>query len=188
MAVLLGSCGQGSQQSPWGQITKLQRENTELKLQADQLAQENKTLTQQVETLSALDKELRTEAISTLEGITISKRTKLFDKDEDGIYETLVVIVVPFDDAGDRVKAAGQVEVQLWNLEGQPGVARLGKWTVSPEQLKTKWMGMLLTAYYRFEFDVAGLITEDTKELTVKVVFTEYIKGKIFRAQHVIKP
>ena len=188
IAVFLCGCGQESDQSLWSQIAELGREKTELKLQVEGLEQENKTLGEQIETLSAVDKYLRKEAISTLERIAISKRTKLFDKDGDGIFETLVVIVVPFDDAGDKVKVAGEVEVQLWDLDMLPDNARLAKWTVEAEELKTRWMGMMLTDYYRFEFDVAGLIKEEAKELTVKVIFTEYIKGKIFRAQHVVKP
>jgi hypothetical protein len=187
ISVLLCGCGQNADSSLWSTITELGREKTELKAQVEGLEQENKTLTEQVETLSAVDKYLREEAISTLERIVISKRTKLFDKDEDGIFETLVVIIVPFDDAGDKVKAAGEVEVQLWDLDVLPDDARLAKWTVEAEEMKTRWMGMMLTDYYRLEFDVAGLIKEDAKELTVKVVFTEYIKGKIFRARHVVK-
>lgn len=188
IAVLLCGCGQEVESSLWDQIAELEREKTELKLQAKDLEQENKILGEQVETLSAVDRYLRQEAISTLERVEISKRTKLFDKDDDGILETLVVIVVPFDDAGDKVKTAGTVEVQLWDLDAAPDDARLAKWTVEAEELKTRWMGMALTNYYRLKFDVAGLIKADAKELTVKVIFTEYIKGKILRAQHVIKP
>ena len=188
IAVLLCGCGQDAGPSLWDQIGELGREKTELKAQVAELEAENETLAEQVETLAAVDRDLREEVISTLERIEISKRTQLFDKDNDGLVETLVVIVAPFDDAGDKVKAPGEVEVQLWDLDALPDDARLAKWTVEAEELKGRWMGMMLTDYYRLEFDVAGLVKEEAKELTVKVIFTDYVKGRIFRGQHVVKP
>ena len=188
LAVLLSGCADSTEQLLWDQVAQLGRQKTSLTLQVEALEKEKATLSEQVETLSALDGQVRLDALSNFEKVELSKRTGLFDKDDDGTLESLIVIVVPFDDAGDKIKAAGTVEVQLWDLNADADDALLSEWNIEPEELKSKWMGLMLTDYYRLKFDVGSLINENTRELTVKVKFTDYLTGKVSRAQHVIKP
>lgn len=150
------------------------------------LKEENARLKQQVETLMGLDKQVRTAALSTLNGIEITNRSGLYPNQETKKKDRLVVYLKPIDDMGDVVKAAGEVQVELWNLNAKPENAMLGQWKLSPEELKKKWVSSLMSTQYKLEFDVAPMLKGNEKELTVKVQFTDYLTGKIFKGQAVI--
>jgi hypothetical protein len=186
IALLLG-CENSSKQPLWSQIQQLGKEKTDLKLQVKQLQKENEQLQGQVATLSSLEREVRLEALSGLERIEISKRSGLYDKDDDGKNESLIVYVQPFDDTGDTIKIVGKVIVQLWDLNRESNEAQIAEWQIEPAQLKQYWAGTFMTNYYRLKFDVANMLTGSEKELTVKVTFTDYLTGRTLRAQKVIQ-
>jgi len=182
---LLG-CGNDSSNSLWEQIKQLGREKTNLKLEVEKLESENEDLSRQVEKLSALGAEKRVDFLSKTSRIKIGRRSGLFDRDNDGKKEKLIVYVKTIDAAGDAVKAAGDAVVQLWDLNAEEGEALLGKWEIGPAELKRMWAGTVMTNYYRLEFDVSELVKAEQQELTVKVRFTDYVTGKVFDEQKVI--
>jgi cell division protein FtsB len=161
----------------------LKRENEELKA-------ENKQLKEQLETLMGIDKPARLEAISAVSSIELTNRCGIYDKDSNdtGKKKTLVVYLRPIDDMGDCFKAAGAVKIELWNLNAKPAEALLSSWLIEPEKLKKRWSGSLLTSYYKLQFDVSSILGSKEKELTLKAEFTDYLTGKILRAQRVVKP
>ena len=161
----------------------IKRENEELKA-------ENKQLKEQLETLMGIDKPARLEAISAVSSIELTNRCGIYDKDSNdtGKKKTLVVYLRPIDDMGDCIKAAGAVKIELWNLNAKPAEALLSSWLIEPEKLKKRWSGSLLTSYYKLQFDVSSILGSKEKELTLKAEFTDYLTGKILRAQRVIKP
>jgi outer membrane murein-binding lipoprotein Lpp len=185
IALLLG-CENSSRQPLWSQIQQLGREKTDLKLQVKQLQKKNEQLQSQVATLSSLEREVRLEALSGLERIEISKRSGLYDKDDDGKKESLIVYVQPFDDTGDTIKIVGKVIVQLWDLNRESNEAQIAQWQIEPTQLKRLWAGTFMTNYYRLKFDVANMLTGGEKELTVKVSFTDYLTGRTLRTQRAV--
>lgn len=154
----------------------VQREN-------EKLAAENAQLKSQVETLMSIDKQARIDAISIASQIELTNRSGLYDKNDDGKKETLVVYLKTIDDMGDVVKAPGAVTVELWNLNAKPENALMGKWTVEPEKLKKSWSGSLMTNYYKLQFDLSSILTGNEPELTIKAEFTDYISGKILKSQ-----
>ncbi len=187
--LLCGGCGNGSTEgSLWEQIKELGNQKSELGIRVEKLEQENQQLDRQVKTLQGIDPNERLSVIDTLEKIAITSRSGFYDKDNDGKKETLVVYLETADSAGDRVKAAGRVEVQLWNLQAKDLQKALAKqWTIQPAQLKTCWAGTLMTDYYRFTFPAEDIAEEDTAGLTVKVKFVDYLSGKILEDQRVVR-
>jgi len=173
----------------------IKRENAELKA-------ENKQLKEQHETLMGIDKPARIEAISTISSIEITNRCGIYEKTKDsndagraaaGSAPTskkkmLVVYLKTIDDMGDVVKAPGAVKIELWNLNAEPNEALLSSWQIEPKDLRKRWSGSLLTSYYKLQFDVNSILSKKEKELTLKVEFTDYLTGKIFKEQKVIKP
>jgi cell division protein FtsB len=172
--------------------TTLKRENEELKA-------ENKQLKEQHETLMGIDKLARIEAISTVSSIELTNRCGIYEKanavrrpqaedsNDNTKKKTLVVYLKTIDDMGDVVKAPGAVKVELWNLNAKPAESLLTSWEIEPKELKKKWSGSLLTSYYKLQFDVNSILGKKEKELTLKVEFTDYLTGKILKAQRVIK-
>jgi len=170
------------------QYRQLRDRNKRLELQNEQLEAENKTLEKQIHVLSALGAGKRLEDFARVSKIEISKRTAFYDKDRDGTKEKLIVYVRPTDEMADVIKAAGAIEVQLWDLNRPAGQALLGEWNIGPDELKKLWAATLMTTGYRLKFDKPGEADNAREELTVKVIFTDYLTGRVFTAQRTIKP
>ncbi|MHC4559518.1 MAG: hypothetical protein ACYTFW_13665 [Planctomycetota bacterium] len=170
------------------QVRQLTEQKTQLQEQVEQRKTENEQLEKRVQLLSRLPEEVRTENLYRLEKIKIGRYTGFFDKDKDGKKEKLIVYIQPIDEEGDKVKATGAVDVQLWDLNKTDGQALLGEWHVEPNELKKLWFATLVTINYRLTFDVAGKIENLEEPLTVKVNFTDYLTGKVFKEQKAIKP
>lgn len=169
-------------------INTLKQEKAELKSQIEQSESEAKQLRKQVQTLSDLPPELRLENLYRLQKVKITRYTNLYDKDKDGKKEKLLVYIQPIDEEDDIVKATGAVDVQLWNLNKEDGEALLGQWHITSGQLKELWFATLIIINYRLTFDVADKVTGDEEALVVKVTFTDYLSGKVFEEQKIIKP
>lgn len=165
--------------------TNFEKENFKIKA-------ENEQLKSQLETLMGIDKPVRISAVSVVRTIEVTSRSGVYKKDikdSNDTKETLVVYLKTIDDMGDVVKAPGAVKVELWNLNKKPADVLIGSWLVKPEKLKKSWSGSLMTNYYKLTFDAGPILTGKKKqELAFKVEFTDYMTGKILKAQKVIKP
>lgn len=193
-AILLAGCGIGSQRkSPAEMKTRdLEQQKATVNTELEQCRIENHQLAEQIQALSALPKEGR-ENLYELRSVRIAKFTNWYDKDEDGKREKLIVYFQPIDEVGDIVKAAGGVAVQLWNLNDPNSQALLGQWHVQATELRKLWYASLVMSTYRLTFDAPAAPAQDltalqAQPLTVRVTFTDYLTGKIFHDQHVIKP
>ena len=170
------------------QIGNLTEQKTQLENQLEQTRAENKQLKKQMHVLSGLPEQVKGENLYRLGKIVIGGYTGFFDKDKDGEKEKLIVYIQPIDEEGDIVKATGAVDVQLWDLNKEEGQALLGQWHVKPGELKKLWFSTLITINYRLTFDIADKVKSFDEPLTVKVTFTDYLSGKVFKEQKVIKP
>jgi len=186
---LCGGCNNGNtENSLWQQIKDMGNEKSELSIRVEQLEQENQRLGRQVKILEAIDPNERLAVMDTLEKIAITSRSGFYDKDNNGSKETLVVYLETTDSVGDRIKAAGRAEIQLWNLEAKESQSGLLKeWIIEPSELRTSWAGTLMTDYYRFTFPAEDIAAPDAASLTIKVKFTDYFSGRIFQDQRAIK-
>ena len=189
LLVLAGGCENANKKSPLAeQIQQLKQEKTELTRQIERSENENEQLQKQILVLSGLPEEAKAENLYRLQRIKVTRYTNFYDKDKDGEKEKLIVYIQPLDEEGDIVKATGDVDVQLWDLNKEANQALLGQWHVTPDQLKKLWFATLITINYRLTFDVADKIENIQEPLTVKVTFTDYLTGKVFKEQKVIKP
>ena len=178
----------GSKTSLADRFNSLRLEKTELTRQLERSETENKQLKKQLQVLSDLPSD-KLENLYQLQTVKIHRYTNLYDKDKDGKKEKLIVYIQPIDEEGDIVKATGAVDVQLWNLNSpQADEALLGAWHIKPDELKKLWFATIITINYRLTFDVAEKIAGLEEPLTLKVTFTDYLSGKVFKEQKVIKP
>ncbi len=182
-------CGIGSARKDTYEIKAQQiaREKTELMRDLQQCRAENEQLTGQIKTLSAVPQSQRINPY-TLTHITITKYSNFYDKNNDGKREKFIVYFTPIDPEGDAFKAAGTVNVQLWNLDNLNGQALIQQWQVEPNDLRTMWFDTLVSASYRLVFDTPKDLDILADPLTVKVTFTDYLTGEVFRAQRAIDP
>jgi hypothetical protein len=185
--ILLAGCGIGSARKKPIEVKaqKLQGEKTDLTSRLEQCETMNAQLRQQVKNLEALPK--GREDPYKLTGIRIAGYTGFYDKDDTGKRDTLVVYLEPIDEDGDIIKAAGTVNVQLWNLNGPGEQAQLGQWEVQPSELRKHWLSALISSF-RLSFDASMTPELLALPLTVRVTFTDYLTGETFHRQHVITP
>ncbi len=186
--LIIAAAGCESGNNTAEQISTLRRENKQLTRQFEQSESQNKQLNKQLQTLAGLPDEVKLENLYNLQTVKVGRYTNFYDKDKDGQKEKLIVYVQPMDEQGDIVKAAGAIDVQLWDLNKDNGQALLGQWKIEPDELKELWFAGMVSVNYRLTFDIADKITEFEEPLTVKVTFTDYLAGKVFKDQRVIKP
>ena len=86
----------------------------------------------------------------------------------------------------DPVKAPGSVEIELWDLK-KTADSMLGQWRFEPEELKKMWVTTLFSDNYRIPVEVGTILAGFQGSLTVRVTFTDYISGKVFTEQKVVK-
>lgn len=180
---MAGCSAPPSQTALWQQLRDLQAAKNDLETKAQRLEEENRQLFEQCSALSSINPAVRLSALDRMMQIRLAKGTGLTDENRDGQPETLRVHLEPIDQAGDVVKVPGQVHVSLWHLDVSAQEHLLGEWTVKAEELKTKWGRSLMGAYYRLMWNVEAILPEKADELTVKVEFTDYLTGKVFRTQ-----
>ena len=171
----------------WEQNKQIKQQKKDLEAEVEKLQAKNKQLQEQVVVLSKMPVGVNPDDLYGLKKLVISKRTGLYDKDKDGKKEKLILYLRPVDGEGDALKAAGDVEVELWDLSQEPKESLLAKWHIGPSELKKMWVGGMLTHYYRLSFDLTGDI-EKRKELTARIRFTDHLTGKVLTAQTIIKP
>jgi hypothetical protein len=184
----LAGCQSSVEESLWQQIKFLEEEKTSLKLDNEKLQRDNQQFSRQVATLQTLDTEQRTAALNILYKIEIGSRSGIFDKDKDGTKETLIVYVTPIDLVQDSIKAAGTMDVELWNLQADnAGGGLLKKWNIPPDELLNLWVSVLANQSYRISLPVEDVVNDEAKNLTVKAQFTDYSTGKTLTAQRAIQ-
>jgi hypothetical protein len=189
-ALLFAGCGpdQKAYQSQLrNTIDSLKLQNTQLNRQIEQLQQQNEQLSKQNKALAGLDPQFRYENLYNIQTVKVHKYTNIYDKDDNGNFEKLIVYIQPMDQHGDIVKAAGTVEVELWDLNNDQTDAKLGQWQILPEQLQQLWFASIASTNYRLTFDLDEPIDNYDQPLTVKATFTDHLTGKSFKQQKVIE-
>jgi hypothetical protein len=188
--ILLGGCGTGGERmSPLEMKARdLEREKAQLAGQLEQSQVEAEQLKAQIQTLATLPQNKPENLFYALSAVKIGRFTDFYDKNEDGKRDKLIVYLQPVDQAGDAVKTAGIVSIQLWNLNHPDGKALLGEWQVPPAELHELWFNTLASTAYRLTFDVATTPEMLAQPLTVRTTFTDYLTGQVFTDQYVIQP
>ena len=177
-----------SKSPPLQKVQQLAAQETELQSKLTQAQAENDRLKKQIEGLSNLPGDKRADAVYHLQAVKIGRYTNLYDEDKNGTKETLVVYVQPIDEVGDGIKAAGEADVQLWDLNKKESESLIAQWHVGPNDLKKLWLNSFFGGNYRLKFDVAGKVENLDKPLTVKVAFTDYLSGRTFTEQFILRP
>ena len=162
---------------------RLLAENKQLTKNIEKLQAEKDQFAGQLNIVNQLGREVRLEAMPTLNKIELTSRSGLYDKDKNGSLETLRVYVRVVDSDGDAVKIPGSITIQLWNLNAEPDKALLRSWELGPEEIKKLWSGTFMTGYYRLRLDVSDLAVSNNDALTINAVFTDYLSGRIAKAQ-----
>ncbi|MCC7350587.1 MAG: hypothetical protein IT446_08470 [Phycisphaerales bacterium] len=120
----------------------------------------------------------RLDALFTVHGLSFGRLTGGADLDSGRPGdEALKVYVVPVDQQGDVLKAAGSFVIELFDLE-QAGEPLLGKWEFSTVEAAKNWYGQSLL--YQYILTCPWQRVPEHQKLLVQVRFTDELTGRVF--------
>jgi hypothetical protein len=108
--------------------------------------------------------------------------------DEDGLPgdEGVLVYVKTIDAEGDVIKAAGEIEIQLWNLAASGEELLIGQYVLDAVHARKRWYGKFMTYHYTIRCPWRAEPPRHD-EVTVRVLFTDYVSGEVLRDQRVCR-
>ena len=147
----------------------------------------HKQLVQRDEQILALQNlgDKRLGQLYTVQQITLCSGTGGASTDDKPGDEAVKVNVGPIDQYGSVLKAAGSMKVQVFDLAAPEGKNLLAECNYDPNAAAKNWVSGLFSSYYSFTLPLPAEPAHG--ELTVRAQFTEYLTGKTFTTQQVIK-
>lgn len=121
------------------------------------------------------------EDLFVVDRIQIPSRSGGIDLDGSPGDDGVVVYVQPVDAAGDVIKAAGAITIQLTDLTdvGSPRAIATMEYD-DPAVVKKSWYGGFLTNHYSFKIPFPESIGRIPPEVHVRVVFLDWLTGREF--------
>ncbi len=117
------------------------------------------------------------------ERLEIGNLTGGFNRDNQPGDDGVVVYLTPVDRFGDAIKVAGEVTIQLYDLNVEPGQPTLlGEYPIGVEQLGKLWHGKLMASHYTIRCPWLGAPPEH-EEVTVRAIFVDYLTKRVVSAQ-----
>lgn len=188
LSLLVGGCQYVGQKDYRAEKERAER----LTAQNEQLVGKNQALQQEVEQLSS--------QLAVLQGMPADRVARLvrvakiqmgrfslgYDEDEDGRDDGIKVYLVLRDHDHDRIKGAGRVEIEFWDLAAGQEQHRLGSWQFGLEQVNTRWFGGMMADHYRFKLAWPEGARPQHSEITVKCRYEDALTGLSFEAQKVV--
>lgn len=189
LAALCGGCDQGQDEQfaveakkvvqAESQTARLQRELAEAR---DLLAQRDR----QVADLLGLGGPERMKKLYLVQRINLGSATAAVDLDHKPGDDGVKVYIEPVDQHGSVLKAPGSVTVQLYDLAADPKDNLVGELHSDVDQTAKCWSSGFVAYWYSFTCPwKAGPPKHD--QITVRVEFVDYLTGKKFQAQTVVK-
>lgn len=179
------------------------RKDDSAQIEREKLLRQNQQLEQEVacqrRQIAQLEQELTTlrdfpgdrlKHLVYVEEIDFGRYTRTFDDNDDGTDDGVVVYLVLHDRRGDRIKANGIVEIELWNLATEPNRRHLLGWCIPNVDLWEYWFSGALTNHYKFKIPWKKL-TEGKRpahdKLTLKLRFIDALTGRNFEIQKMLE-
>jgi hypothetical protein len=130
--------------------------------------------------------EERLAKLFTVHGLSLGRLTAAADLDpQKPGDEGLKVYVVPTDDDGQPLKAAGSFIVEAFDL-ARSGVNRVGRWEFTADQARQNWYSLLTLYTYILPCPWQSGPPEHP-QLTLRVSFTDELTHRTFTAQKILK-
>lgn len=159
------------------QVSRLQDQVAKLKSQINELES-------QIATLQGLG-EKRLDVVFHPQRIELGKMNSGFREAGQSADAGVRVFVRPVDEQGSTIKAAGDVRVELFDLANPADRQYLGFCSYPADQVSKYWV-TAFASQYAFECRWPGTPPAHP-EVTVRVVFVDYLTGKTLTAQAVVK-
>ena len=186
LLILFAGCG-----SPSSANILLRKQNQTLQAQVDQLTAQHQ---RDVAMLAASDKNRPTtrmlgpaqlDQLFTTHGLKIGNLTGGDNPDSTKPFDNqLKIYVVPIDDSGTPIKAAGSFKIESFDL-GDPKKPLIGTWNFDLKQAGGLFYSQFLL--YTYVLNCPWQTVPAHADLTVKITFDDALTGRQFIEQMQIK-
>ena len=173
-------------------IAQLRQRNHSLEKQLGQLERDHVALQEELKARKAQITRLQALGVRRLDLLNSAARIEI-DRlsggyNHDGRHgdEGVVVYLKPLDAEGDVIKAAGEIEIQLWDLAGTPQELLVGQYVLDAMHARELWYGKFLNKHYTIHCPWREQPPRHD-EVTVRALFTDYVTGEVLSDQRVCR-
>ncbi len=188
-ALLIWGCDGGGANERFRQLDQQVRQlNDQVeKLNKDVVARDAviEAQKQQIGSLQRLG-DKRLEKLYYVTAIQIDRLSGGANYDDKPGDDGVTVHLSPVDQDGHVIKAAGEIRIQLFDLSNPDGQHLLGEYRLDVDHARKAWYGRLMTNHYTIKCPWrTGPPAHE--EITIRAEFLDYLTGKTFTDQKVIK-
>jgi len=178
-AVALSGCS-----GPSSANIQLRKENQQLSARIDQLNRRHdadqaqiRVLQRNANVVETLPED-RLNQLYTTAGLRLGRLCGGFHPDPNLVGDTMLkVYVVPIDQDGDPIKAAGSFQIELFDL-ALPSQNRIGQWNFDLQRARSDWYAQLFM--YEYVFNCPWQTPPAHSSLLLRVTFTDALTGRVF--------
>jgi outer membrane murein-binding lipoprotein Lpp len=177
-AVSLAGCGGPNQAN-----IQLRKDKQQLSAQVDQLNRQHAADTATIQALQATNAvqtlpDNRLSELYTVAGLRLGKLTGGFHPDPNAVGDTMLkVYVVPTDQDGDPIKAAGAFHIELFDL-AQAKDNRIGTWDFNVQAAHANWYSQVFM--YTYVFSCPWQTPPANSSLLARITYTDALTGRVF--------
>jgi len=171
--------------SATGQLQQVREDNARLKADVEALEARLRAQEDQIAVLRGLGPK-RLEHLFHVKKIELGRYTEPANLDEEPGIDGVRVFLKPIDADGHALKAAGDITIQLFDLAAKPEKTLLATFAFPVAEARKHWYGGFMTYHYRLDCPWKPP-SPKPREITIRVVFTDYLTGRKFTAQKVCK-
>ena len=174
------------------QPNKLQQELDKTTTALNEAKNENKRLSEQLQKqderiLSLMNLgDKRLEKLYYVQKVDLGDYTGGISSDGGDQQDAVKVFLLPTDQDGAVIKAAGSVKIQLFDLAAPAEQNLIGECEFPIDEVRKHWSSGFLTYHYSFVCPWKKTVLPH-EDLTVRVEFVDYLTGKHLTAQKVVK-
>jgi len=159
---------------------------------ADALAERNKAVQaeldvrdKQIRMLQALGPK-RMKMLFPVVRIELGRYSGGVDLDNKPGDDGIRVYLRPIDADGSVIKAAGDVKIQLFDLAAKPKQNLIGAYEWKVDKIGGHWASGFLSYHYSLTCPWKSAPPKHN-EITIRLEFTDYLTGRTFSAQKIVK-
>lgn len=107
-------------------------------------------------------------------------------EDYDGVPgdDGMTVYLKPIDDHGDTLKVAGDIRIELYDLQNPEGQKLIGEYAVPAKEVAKYWYGRLATYHYTIRCPWRDGPPRHN-EITIRATFVDYLTQRVMTTQTV---
>ena len=169
--------------------TRLRRENYDLAQKVTQLEESAKLRDAQ---FAALEQKynahpavegVRAGDLPVVSKIDFGSHSGIFDSNGDGTLDTARVYLHTLDQRGRFLPAAGKAVMQVVLIDASAGVKEIARAAFDPKAFESAYVSGITGTHFTLETAISPALPRQTKDVTIKVTFTDAATGASFTQQ-----